>query len=58
MFLADSEIYISQVQEALGAAYTVGYFLDDDLTPEFDYYEDNIEDGFEGTPYETLPHQT
>ena len=46
---------MSQVQEALGAACTVGGFEDADLTPEFDYYADNTEDGFEGTPDETLP---
>ena len=47
-FLANCEKYMSQVHEALGAAYTVGYFLDDDLTPEFDYYADNVEDCFRG----------
>ena len=46
MFLADSEIYISQVQEALGAACTFGDFDDADLTPELDYYYDDVEDGF------------
>ena len=58
VFLLDREKYMSQLQEDLGAACTVGDLEDADLTPEFDYYEDNIEDGFEGTPYETLPHQT
>ena len=46
---------MSQVQEALGAACTVGDFDDSDLTPEFDYYDDGIDDGFEGTPDEILP---
>ena len=55
VFLADYEKYMSQVQEALGAACTVGHFEDADLTPEFDYYADDVEDGFEGSPDETLP---
>ena len=55
VFLADREKYMSQVQEALGAACAVGYFEDADLTPEFDYYSDDIEDGFEGTPDDILP---
>ena len=46
---------MSQVQEALGAACTVGDFDDADLTHKFDYYADNVEDGFEGTPDEILP---
>ena len=46
MFLADREKYLSQVQEALGATCTVGDFEDDDLTLEFDYYADDVEDGF------------
>ena len=46
---------MSQVQEALGASCTVGDFGDANLTPEFDYYADDVEDGFEGTPYEILP---
>ena len=46
MFLADSEIYISQVQEALGAACTFGDFDDADLIPEFEYYDDDVKDGF------------
>ena len=46
---------MSQVQEALGAACAVGYFEDADLTPEFDYYYDDVKDGFQRTPDETLP---
>ena len=46
MFLADLESYMYQLQEALGAACTVGDFDDDDLTPEFDYYADDVGDGF------------
>ena len=37
---------MSQVQEALGAACAIGYFEDADLTPEFDYYYDDVKDGF------------
>ena len=33
---------MSQVQEALGAACTVGDFEDADLTPKFDYYAYNV----------------
>ena len=51
VFLADCEEYMSQVQEALGAYYAVGYFEDVDLTPEFDYYADDAKGGFEGTHY-------
>ena len=54
MFLAHREKYKYQVQEALGADYNVGYFEDSDLTPELDYYDDNVNDGFEGTPDEIL----
>ena len=57
VFLADCE-NMSQVQEALGAACTVGDFEDADLTPEFEYYADDVEDGFEGTPDEILPPMT
>ena len=46
---------MSQVQEALGAACTVEDFQDSELTPEFDYYADDVKDGFEGTHDETLP---
>ena len=55
MFLADCEKYISQVQKVLGAACTVGFFDDADLTPELDHYADNVKDGFEGTPDDILP---
>ena len=51
MSLADHDKYMSQVQEALGSAWTVGYFEDANLTPEFDYYADDAKGGFEGTHY-------
>ena len=44
-----------QLQEALGSACTIGDFEDADLTPEFEYYADGVEDGFDGTPDDTLP---
>ena len=44
MFLEDRKKYMSQVQEALGAAFTVGDFEDSDLTPEFDYYADDVKE--------------
>ena len=46
---------MSQVQEALSAACTVGYFEDADLTIEFDYYDDDVKDGFEETNDDILP---
>ena len=55
VFLVDSEKYMYKVQEALGAACTVGEFKYADLTPEFDYYVGDTEDGFEGTTDKTLP---
>ena len=55
VLLVDRGKYMSQLQEALGAACTVGDFEDSDLTPELDYYADNVEDSFEGTPDEILP---
>ena len=47
--------YMSQVQVALCAACTNEDFEDSELTPEFDYYADDVKDGFEGTHDETLP---
>ena len=41
---------MSHVQKVLGADCTIAYFEDADLTPEFDYYADDVKDGFEGTP--------
>ena len=46
---------MSQVQEALGAAFTIVYFEDADLTPEFYYYADDVKDGFERNPDEIIP---
>ena len=46
---------MSQLQEALGATCTVADFEGADVTPEFDYYSDDVQDGFEGTPDEILP---
>ena len=46
VFLEDCKKCISQVQEVLGAACTVGDFEDAYLTPESEYYTDNVEDGF------------
>ena len=34
---------------------TIGDVEDADLTPEFDYYADDVEDGFDGTTDKTLP---
>ena len=54
VFLVDSKTYMSKVQEALGDACTVGDFEDAYVTPKFDYYAEDVEDGFEGTPDETI----
>ena len=42
VFLTDRE----KLQEALGAACTVGDFDDAELTPEFDYCADDVKDNF------------
>ena len=49
---------MSQVQEAVGAAFTVGDFEDSELTPEFYFYADDVEYGFEENPDETLSPTT
>ena len=55
VLLADRGKYMSQVQKALVSDCTIGDFEDSDLTPEIEYYADEIEDCIEGTPDETLP---
>ena len=52
--MAEHETFMTQAREALGPSAVVSDFDDIDLTPNFDYYADG-EDGFEGTPDETLP---
>ena len=47
--------YMPQVQDALGAACNVGDVQDAVLTPGFEYYADDVEDGFEDTPDDILP---
>ena len=46
---------MAQIKEALDPAAIIDDFDDKDITPEFEYYDDNEEDGFEGTPDEILP---
>ena len=46
---------MSQVQEAVGAACSVGDFEDAYISSEFEHYADDVKYGFEGTPDETLP---
>jgi hypothetical protein len=47
--------YMTSVEAALGPACTEDDFEDDELTPVFESYEDEDEDGMEGTPDEVLP---
>ena len=55
VLITEREQFMVRVQEALGPAAVVDDFHDKDITPEFEYYADNEEDGFEGTPDEILP---
>ena len=51
---ADRVAFVACVFEALGPAYVMTDFAEDDLTPKFDYYADDNEDDFEGTHDEIL----
>ena len=44
--------FMKQINSCIGHAAKLSDFPLNDLTPEFDYYADGIEDGFEGTPDE------
>ena len=44
--------FMKQLNSCIGHAAKLSNFPLNDLTPEFDYYADSIEDGFEGTPDE------
>ena len=46
---------MTQVVDNLGSECVVEDFDPNDVTPDFDYYEDDDVDGFEGTPDEILP---
>ena len=47
--------FMTQVVDNLGSECVVEDFDPNDVTPDFDYYEDDDVDGFEGTPDEILP---
>ena len=53
--LAARKDFMKRVYDSLGPACQPGDFDEEDLTPDFEYYADESEDGFEGTPDETLP---
>ena len=53
--LKEREAFMVKARSNLGPASSEQDFEPDDLTPEFDYYADDDEDGFEGTPDEILP---
>ena len=44
--------FMKQLNSCIGHAVKFSDFPLDDLTPEFEYYADGVEDGFEGTPDE------
>ena len=49
------EQFMVQIEKALGPATVVLDFDDKDIPPQFEYYDNNEEDGFERTPDEILP---
>ena len=53
--LAARESFMKRVHDALGPACTVDDFTAEEITPEFEFYADKDETGFEGTPDEPLP---
>ena len=50
--MAERVFFMTQRNRCIGHAAKVSDFLLNDLTPEFEYYADVVEDGFEGTPDE------
>ena len=48
-------LFMERLHDALGPVCVTGDFEKEDLTPEFQYYADEDETGFEGTPDEPLP---
>ena len=54
--MAARKTFMTRVHDALGPACVINDFDDvEELTPEFEYYADEDETGFEGTPDEPLP---
>ena len=51
---AEQESFMTQLNDAIGPATDPEGFLYGDLTPEFEYYADGVEDGFKGAPDEML----
>ena len=50
--MSDRVYFMEQLNSCIGHAAKLSDFPLNDLTPEFEYYADGIEDGFEGTPDE------
>ena len=50
--MAERVSFMEQLNSCIGPAAKFSDFSFNDLTPEFDYYADGIEDGSEGTPDE------
>ena len=50
--MAERVSFMKQLNSCIGHAAKLSDFPLNDLTPEFEYYADGIEDGFQGTPDE------
>ena len=50
--MAERVSFIKQLNSCIGHAAKLSDFLLNDLTPEFEYYADGVEDEFKGTPDE------
>ena len=48
--MAERMSFMEQLNSCIGPAAKLSDFPLNDLTPEFEYYADRIEDRFEGTP--------
>ena len=54
-FLEARKSFMERVHDALGPACTVNDFTVEELTPNYEFYADKDETGFEGVPDESLP---
>ena len=54
-FAAAKIDFMAEAHGALGPGAEASDFEGPSLTPDFEYYDDDEEDGFEGSPDETLP---
>ena len=50
--MADCVSFVKHLNSCIGHAAKLSDFPLNDLTPEFEYYADDVEDRFEGTPDE------